>query len=73
MKKPDINKIQKFSAGVERFTKCVGYISFFCVLAMMLMNVADVLLGKLFNKPIVGAYELTQRLLMCARSEEHNV
>ena len=66
MKKLDIHKVQKFSSWVERFTKAVGYISFFCVVAMMLMNVADVLLGKLFNKPIIGAYELTQRLLMCA-------
>lgn len=66
MKSLDITKFKNFSAKTERFTKAVGYISFVCVLIMMLMNVADVLLGKLFNKPIIGAYELTQRLLMCA-------
>jgi len=66
MKKLDIEKFKKFSAKTERFTKAVGYISFVCVIVMMLMNVADVLLGKLFNKPIIGAYELTQRILMCA-------
>ena len=66
MKKLDIEKFKKFSAKTERFTKAVGYISFVCVIVMMLMNVVDVLLGKLFNKPIIGAYELTQRILMCA-------
>ena len=66
MKKLDINKFKAFSAGVGKFTKAVGCVSFICVLIMMLMNVVDVLLGKLINKPIVGSYELTQRLLMCA-------
>ena len=66
MKRPNIEKFKAFSAKVERFTKAVGCISFICVLAMMLLNVADVLLGKLFNKPIIGTYELTQRILMCA-------
>jgi len=66
MKNLDINKFKAFSARVEKFTRIVGYISFVCVLAMMLLNVTDVLLGKLFNRPIVGTYELTQRILMCA-------
>ncbi len=66
MKKLDINKFRAFSAHLEKFTKGVGCISFVCVVAMMLLNVLDVLLGKLINKPIVGSYELTQRILMCA-------
>ncbi|MBQ8264564.1 MAG: TRAP transporter small permease [Oscillospiraceae bacterium] len=51
---------------MEKFTTVVGYFSFICVLVMMLMNVGDVLLNKLTNKNILGAYEITQRLLMCA-------
>ena len=66
MKKLDINKFKAFSAGVGKFTKAVGCVSFICVVAMMLLNVIDVLLGKLINKPIIGSYEITQRLLMCA-------
>ena len=66
MKRLDIGKFKAFSAKMEKFTRAVGCISFFCVLAMMLLNVADVLLGKLINKPIIGTYELTQRILMCA-------
>ena len=66
MKNLDINKFKAFSAKIEMFTKAVGCISYVCVIAMMLLNVTDVLLGKLFNKPIIGSYELTQRILMCA-------
>ena len=61
-----MEKVKNISAHIARFTKWVGCISFVCVIAMMLMNVADVLLGLLFNTHVVGAYELTQRLLMCA-------
>jgi len=61
-----MEKVQKLNALVLKFTRAVGVISFVCVAAMMLLNVVDVLLAKLFNSPIVGTYELTQRLLMCA-------
>lgn len=61
-----VEKIQKSNALVARLTKGVGWISFGCVLAMMLLNVADVALSKLFQRPIIGSYELTQRILMCA-------
>ena len=61
-----MEKVKKISAGMEKFTTVVGYFSFICVLVMMLMNVGDVLLNKLTNKNILGAYEITQRLLMCA-------
>ena len=61
-----MEKVRKLSANIEKFTKAVGCISFVCVFVMMLLNVVDVLLTKIFNTPIVGTYELTQRLLMCA-------
>ena len=61
-----MEKVKKISAGMEKFTTVVGYFSFICVILMMLMNVGDVVLNKLINKNIIGAYEITQRLLMCA-------
>ncbi len=61
-----IEKIKSLSAHFEKITKGVAWISFVCVVAMMLMSVIDVILGYLFSKHILGAYELTQRLLMCA-------
>lgn len=61
-----MEKVKKISSGVEKFTTFVGCFSFICVVAMMLLNVGDVLLNKITNKNILGAYEITQRLLMCA-------
>ena len=61
-----MDKIKRFNDHVHRFTQAIAVISFVCVLAMMLMNVADVVIGYLFKTHILGAYELTQRMLMCA-------
>ena len=61
-----VEKIKNLSAHIEKVTKGVAWISFVCVIVMMLMNVVDVIIGYLFSKHILGAYELTQRLLMCA-------
>ena len=61
-----MEKAKRISAKVEKFTTAVGYISFVCVAAMMLLNTADVLYHTLFNKNIIGAYDITQQLLMCA-------
>ncbi len=61
-----MEKVQKLNNAVHRFTQAVALISFVCVVVMMLMNVADVIMGYLFQTHILGAYELTQRLLMCA-------
>lgn len=61
----NLEKVKNLSRHIGMFTKGVGWISFICVIAMMLMNVIDVAMG-LFNSRFVGAYELTQRLLMCA-------
>ena len=61
-----MEKVRKFHNAVGRFTQIIALISFICVVVMMLMNVADVLMGYLFSTHILGAYELTQRLLMCA-------
>ena len=61
-----IEKVKRFDAHVDRFTLWVATISFICVVIMMLMNVLDVIIAFLFQTHILGAYELTQRLLMCA-------
>ncbi len=61
-----MEKVQKFHTAVGRFTQAIALISFVCVVAMMLMNVVDVVIGYLFQTHVLGAYELTQRMLMCA-------
>lgn len=61
-----MEKVKNLSAHITKFTTAVGCISFACVIAMMLLNVADVVMAKIFGSPILGTYELTQRLLMCA-------
>ncbi len=61
-----MEKVKRISSWVERLTVWVATVSFVCVLIMMLMNVADVIIALLFQTHILGAYELTQRLLMCA-------
>ena len=62
-----MEKVKKISAGFEKFTTCLGYVSFVCVIAMMMLNVVDVVLDKVTESTrVIGAYEITQRLLMCA-------
>ena len=61
-----MERIKHFSGIVEKITGIVGLISFASVLIIMLLNVMDVLLTKLFRLPIIGAYEMTECLLMCA-------
>lgn len=61
-----MEKVKNLSEHIGKFTKAVGCISFVCVIAMMLINVADVVMAKLIQQRVIGAYELTQRLLMCA-------
>ena len=54
----------KMKRVVGMFSKAICYISFVGIIAIVLLNVADVALAKTF-KPILGAYEITQRLLLC--------
>lgn len=50
---------------VNKATFIVSLISYGGVVAIMLLNVFDVLMTKLLNKPISGAYEITECLLLC--------
>lgn len=61
-----MEKIKNMSKHVGMFTKGVGCISYVCVIAMMLLNVIDVIIGHVSDTRFIGAYEITQRLLMCA-------
>jgi TRAP-type C4-dicarboxylate transport system permease small subunit len=55
----------KIGKIVERTTLVVSLVSYFGIVAIMLLNVADVLMTKLFVRPITGAYEITECLLLC--------
>ncbi len=61
-----IERIKKINGAVEKFTTGVAWISYICIVAMMLMNTVDVIMSLVANKNIIGAYEISQRLLMCA-------
>lgn len=55
----------KLGKAINKITFVVSLISYGGVLAIMLLNVADVLMTKLFLKPVTGAYEITEVLLLC--------
>ena len=55
---------KRIETMVGKFTKVICYISFIGIIAIVLLNVTDVLLAKTY-KPVLGAYEITQRLLLC--------
>ncbi len=55
----------KIGKAVSGITFVVSIINYCGIVAIMLLNVADVLLTKLFVRPITGAYELTECLLLC--------
>jgi TRAP-type C4-dicarboxylate transport system permease small subunit len=55
----------KLGKIVDKTTFIISLISYGGVVAIMLLNVLDVLLTKLFIKPVSGAYEITECLLLC--------
>jgi TRAP-type C4-dicarboxylate transport system permease small subunit len=57
--------IIKIGKAVSGVTFIVSLISYSGALLIMLLNVADVLLTKLLLRPIIGAYEITEVLLLC--------
>ncbi|MDR0491639.1 MAG: TRAP transporter small permease [Oscillospiraceae bacterium] len=59
-----LETFKKIGNVVGKFSKAICLISFLGVIAILLLNVADVVLAKTY-KPILGAYEITQRLLLC--------
>ena len=59
-----LDTFKKIEQFFSKFTKAICYISFVGIAVIVLLNVADVVLAKIY-KPILGAYEITQRLLLC--------
>ena len=57
--------IQKIDKVFYRVSAAIGSLSYIGIVAMTLLNIVDVVLNKVFGMPIQGAYELTERLLMC--------
>ncbi len=55
----------KLGKIINKATFVVSLVSYAGVVVIMLLNVADVLLTKLATKPIIGAYEITESLLLC--------
>ena len=55
----------KVGNAIGKTTFIVSIISYCGIVAIMLLNVADVLATKLLVKPITGAYEITECLLLC--------
>jgi len=55
----------RFGRTINKATFAVSLVSYVGVLAIMLLNVADVFMTKSFTKPIQGAYEITEVLLLC--------
>lgn len=62
--KTALDRFKRIGNVVGVVSKAVCFISFIGVIAILLLNVADVILAKTY-KPILGAYEITQRLLLC--------
>ncbi|MDR2610757.1 MAG: TRAP transporter small permease [Clostridiales Family XIII bacterium] len=55
-------KLGKF---MDRFSSIISLLSYAGVVAIMLVNVADILMNKLWHKPIFGATDITEQLLLC--------
>lgn len=56
----------KLKPCIAKLANVVSYVSFACLLAICLLSVADVILQRVFNHPILGAYELVERMMLCA-------
>jgi TRAP-type C4-dicarboxylate transport system permease small subunit len=50
---------------INKAAFAVSIVSYCGIALIMLLNVADVVLNKLFGSPIKGAYEITEVLLLC--------
>jgi TRAP-type C4-dicarboxylate transport system permease small subunit len=55
----------KIEAGLGKFTWAISLISYAGVIAITLLNVADVVINKTMSKHIDGTYELTEQMLYC--------
>jgi TRAP-type C4-dicarboxylate transport system permease small subunit len=58
--------MKKLGAILNKVTNIIAKVSLAGVAVLMLLNVADVILTKLFARSIQGAYEISENVLMCA-------
>ena len=58
-------KLKQIDSLVGRLASGISLIGFVGALFIMVLNVVDVLLTKLFKSPIIGCYEITQYALLC--------
>lgn len=56
----------KLGKKIEKFVAKFTLVSFICTLGIMLLNCADVFMSKVFVRPIMGTYELTELFMLCA-------
>lgn len=59
-----VKVIEKIKACVDCISRYTGYVSYIGYALIILLTVADVILRKTINKPIVGGYEIIQYLLL---------
>lgn len=57
--------MKKIGKILDRFSAGISIISYVGIISIMLLNVADILMTKLFQKPIFGATDITEQLLLC--------
>ena len=56
--------IQKVSNKLKLFSSSLAYLGAIALLGMMCLTTADVIGRYIFNSPVVGAYELTEFLVL---------
>ena len=61
-----MNALKLIKKAASWLSKITGALSFLGYILIILLTVTDVVLRKLANKPVTGAYELTQYLLLVA-------
>ena len=55
----------KIGKGIDKVTSAMSLVSYVGVTVIVLLTVIDVILTKTISKPILGAYEITEQLLLC--------
>jgi TRAP-type C4-dicarboxylate transport system permease small subunit len=50
----------------DKLAWCVSVVSFVGFLFIAALSVVDVILQRVFNNPILGAYEIVERTMLCA-------
>ena len=57
--------MKKINGFLNKLNKIIVAVSFVGLAALMLLNVVDVIVGKLFTHSIAGAYEISECILLC--------